>query len=319
MRTQRTTARLEFWIAILGLAALLCLPTYASETASPASRSTPPTLPSWVHSTATPSLQAASAGDLDCLGCHDDAVESVARTAHVALDRSDAKSRWHQSSSCTACHGDAREHVDQLGDAPVFSFDGATAENSARCLSCHVDEHPSFPRSEHARAGIGCTDCHESHPAATAEATDVPIGLRGRPSAQCVECHQSALTDFSFTNHHRLEEGTIECSSCHDPHAPESRFQLAGFRQEPCLECHTDKTGPFVFEHGGQWVEGCTACHTAHGSPNRHMLQFQRVAEQCYSCHAFVPGFHTRFDADTQCTNCHVAIHGSNLDAGFLK
>jgi hypothetical protein len=49
------------------------------------------------------------------------------------------------------------------------------------------------------------------------------------------------------------------------------------------------------------------------------MLLFQNVAELCFSCHATVPGFHARFTLETQCTNCHSSIHGSNFDPFFLK
>ena len=45
----------------------------------------------------------------------------------------------------------------------------------------------------------------------------------------------------------------------------------------------------------------------------------------CYSCHNNIPGFHTRFvppstgSVSTQCTNCHMAIHGSNFNEYFLR
>ena len=82
-----------------------------------------------------------------------------------------------------------------------------------------------------------------------------------------------------------------------------------------------------MFEHAASKVDGCTACHTPHGGPNRHMLNHQQVGELCYSCHAAVPQFHlgfspvgaARFDEKTVCTNCHVTIHGSNLDRLFLR
>jgi predicted CXXCH cytochrome family protein len=85
------------------------------------------------------------------------------------------------------------------------------------------------------------------------------------------------------------------------------------------VKCHAAKGSPFVFEHASGFVEGCTACHHPHGSPNRYMLSFQSIGELCYSCHGVVPSFHSRFNADTVCTNCHYAIHGSNLDPFFLK
>ncbi len=111
----------------------------------------------------------------------------------------------------------------------------------------------------------------------------------------------------------------MECISCHDPHKPSSRMMLGGFKQEACVRCHADKDGPYVFEHPALRVEGCVACHSPHGSPNRHLLHFQKDAELCLSCHALVPGFHSRFTLDTNCANCHSSIHGSNLDPGFLR
>ena len=135
----------------------------------------------------------------------------------------------------------------------------------------------------------------------------------------CWECHGDVVAQFELNEKHRLEEGIIECTSCHDPHRIEVREQLGGFKQSQCETCHADKAGPFVFEHGAVRVEGCVACHTAHGSPNRHMLPFQSVAEVCYSCHSLVPSFHSRFTLDTVCTNCHTAIHGSFLDRNLLR
>ncbi len=257
----------------------------------------------------------------DCATCHADAVESVTRTGHVALDRDGLAAVLGAARSCGGCHGDPSAHLDNLGGTDLFGFDEAPAENSRRCLSCHADEHPRYDRSEHGRSGLDCSACHASHPPAEAPPPPAIASMdpAGRPSESCAGCHEASFAQFSFTTHHRLEEGDLECTSCHDPHAPSARTMLAGFKQESCVSCHADKGGPFVFEHGAQRVEGCTSCHEAHGSPNRHMLRFQRVAEQCYSCHAFVPGFHSRFTAETQCTSCHVTIHGSNLDPGFLR
>jgi len=258
----------------------------------------------------------------DCAVCHAEAVEALASTAHVALDRKGTAEEWGAAHSCEACHGDPSEHIDGGGNA-LFNFDSTPMVNAQRCQPCHSSSHPRFARSEHAKAGLDCSSCHVSHPGAEILAaevdTDVPAELQGRPSATCAECHQAAFTQFSFTERHRIEEGALECTSCHDPHAPSSRTMLAGFKQEACTECHVDKGGPFVFEHGAQRVEGCVSCHAPHGSANRHMLNFQQVAEQCYSCHAFIPGFHSRFTAETQCTSCHATIHGSNLDPAFLK
>jgi DmsE family decaheme c-type cytochrome len=149
----------------------------------------------------------------------------------------------------------------------------------------------------------------------------------GLQSRVCTDCHADVLTEFAFNERHRVGEGALECTSCHDPHAASSRSLLGGFKQQQCLACHTDKGGPFVFEHPASRGEGCTACHSSHGSPNRHMLAHQRVGELCFTCHAATPQFHSgfapagppRFGLDTQCTTCHSTLHGSNFDPFFLR
>ena len=251
---------------------------------------------------------------LTCSDCHADAAEALSATPHVALERQTLVRAMlgtdSVESSCTSCHVDAEAHLQSDGDEAVFNFADGKASSIATCQQCHGRSHPRFERTSHARAGLTCTDCHGSH----SKPATVDVGTDG-----CSSCHVEQAQTFAFTEHHRLEEGTLSCSSCHDPHEPSARIQLGGFKQQECSSCHMAQAGPFVFEHGAQRVEGCTACHSPHGSPNRHLLTNQSVADQCYSCHGSVPGFHTRFTPETLCTNCHVTIHGSHLDPAFLK
>lgn len=265
-----------------------------------------------------------------CAACHDDQVLSFARSnPHSVLDSPEWLAGGYEG-SCTACHGDATQHLEEgggLGTIFAFGDDELASVKSRRCLDCHGDEHSRFPLSAHANAGLDCTSCHGIHsspPEAPAQLlashSDRGEDLRvGRTSATCAECHAEVFSQFQLNERHRLQEGILDCTTCHNPHEPASRLLLGGFKQEACIDCHTDKGGPFVFEHGSVKVEGCTACHSPHGSPNRHMLTFQRAAELCFACHAAVPGFHSRFTLDTVCTNCHSSIHGSNFDPFFLK
>lgn len=272
-----------------------------------------------------------------CTACHRDKFESFGANPHVALQDEAWQERLGGELTCLACHGDVTEHVSAGGGlGNVFAFrEEPTLAQSERCLGCHSDAHPQFASSAHGTAGMGCTDCHSMHSsdAPNAALLNAPsdsamaFGTLRPASAVCVDCHQDAFTQFAFNERHRLHEGTLDCTSCHDPHEPEQRVLLGAFKQEACVQCHADKGGPFVFEHAASRVEGCTACHGSHGSPNRHMLTHQRVGELCYTCHALVPQFHLgfspvappRFDLDTQCTNCHSTIHGSNFDPFFIK
>lgn len=270
-----------------------------------------------------------------CNACHLDHFEARDGDAHGALYSADWQQRSGHSIGCLNCHGGTAEHIAASGgrDTGVFTYrTESPLEQNGVCLGCHRATHPEFDRSPHARAGLACTSCHTQHEdAATAllRERDVPhasasLGARSR---LCYECHAEPFAELELNEHHRLREGVLECTSCHDPHKQASRSLLGGFKQQQCTGCHVDKGGPFVFEHGASRVEGCAGCHSPHGSPNRHLLAHQRVAELCLSCHAAIPQFHAGFNAaapprfglDTQCTSCHSAIHGSNFHPFFLR
>ena len=282
----------------------------------------------WAGETTHPGSEELELQVSDCAGCHDSQIEAFLRGPHGAAEIVSAAAATVTAAApgCASCHGDAQAHMDEGGEGPIFGFgdDDLPSLKSSRCLDCHAGTHPRFFATRHASAGLDCTSCHSIHEGggeALLKSSGVALaGFReDLPSASCAECHSEVFAEFSFNERHRLEEGILDCASCHDPHEPQARLALGGFKQDQCTSCHADKEGPFIFEHGGQRVEGCVACHDPHGAPNRHMLTFQSVADLCYSCHGVVPGFHTRFTAETQCTNCHSTIHGSNFDPYFLK
>lgn len=277
-----------------------------------------------------------------CSACHEDRVEAFPGNPHALLE----EPGWSSyGGSCVSCHRGAAGHVEEGGgEGTIFAFSESepVLTRTAVCQECHGDAHPLFQATDHAAAGMTCTTCHTIHegdvpsldaPEHLLRSTTVAGNWHGGPfdeiggaSATCAECHTAVIDEFKQTEHHRLEEGVMSCSSCHDPHEPATRLALGGFDPTGCSDCHADKAGPFIFEHGSNMVEGCVACHTPHGSQNRHMLKFQNLGELCYSCHAEVPGFHVagapdniRFDVDANCTNCHSSIHGSNFHPAFLK
>jgi DmsE family decaheme c-type cytochrome len=284
---------------------------------------------------AGPAVVECIAGAMEMCGdCHDDYVEALASTPHSVLDSEGWMLPKGAKVACTACHGDASTHLEEGGgEETIFNFKGGLpGDVTTRCMTCHGDTHPRFAATPHAQSGLTCTSCHSVHSGDSSPpilvSKSAAAGLAGldRKSSLCYDCHAEVVTQFEFNERHRLQEGTLQCTTCHNPHEPQTRAMLGGFKQEMCLECHTDKRGPFIFEHGSVRVEGCPACHDVHGGPNRHQLLHQNVAELCYSCHMEVASFHLRgdpvefrFDLDAQCTNCHAAIHGSNIHAAFLR
>lgn len=264
-----------------------------------------------------------------CANCHEDQVAAFAKNPHSVLDTEGLASKAGAPFSCAACHGDSAKHIDEGGGTgSIFAFGGTEQPRvkTQRCLACHADVHPNFLQGPHGRGGVACTDCHSIHssdPATQTLLQPAKAGalIVGRPgtSALCAGCHEDVAARFGLNEHHRLQEGIIECTSCHNPHDVQVRRMLGGFKQDECATCHADKTGPYIYEHGSVKVAGCTACHDPHGSVNRHQLNFQKEAELCFSCHAAIPSFHSRFSVETNCTNCHTAIHGSNFQPYFLQ
>jgi DmsE family decaheme c-type cytochrome len=148
---------------------------------------------------------------------------------------------------------------------------------------------------------------------------------------------------FSMPFKHRVNEGVVQCTDCHNPHgafAPTWRMasrphmvdQKEG-NEEACLKCHADKRGPFVYEHASVRIDGCETCHMPHGSTNAKMLRRPAIFTVCLECHNGVGTFgisnngvihlsatHNMADPRYQnCTTCHVRIHGSNADALFMR
>jgi DmsE family decaheme c-type cytochrome len=303
------------------LLAALALVSVGVLAMPPRAEPTPPQQePSAPEAPATPQPAAEALEVVDveeCAACHED----QATLPHHAGG----------SVNCGSCHAGATEHAESGGEPElVFGFgdDGTSQSRAEACLTCHWTEHPGFFTGPHASSGTDCSTCHSIHqpsPKSRGNLLQTAHGI-GRPmenlsasSALCQGCHEEVFSQFDLNERHRLREGILDCVSCHDPHDVNPRAQLGGFKQQMCAECHADKAGPFVFEHPVMQADGCTACHDPHGSPNRHMLTFQRTAELCLSCHVSMPGFHSRFTLDTQCTNCHASIHGSNLDPVFFK
>jgi len=242
-----------------------------------------------------------------CGQCHEDIAKGFLAKPHAAIG----------AGSCTSCHIGSEKHLQEGGGTNIFAFkmSDPTSAKVKACLKCHTQTGSSYMAGPHGKASLDCASCHSMHAAKTN-----PSLLKTSPTKTCVACHQDVFAKFNLNERHRLQEGILSCATCHNPHEPQTRERLGGFKQEACLKCHTDKGGPFLYEHGSSRVEGCTVCHDSHGSANRHMLTYQSTADLCFSCHTFAPQWHRNFnEKSTNCTTCHSTIHGSNLSKIFLK
>jgi predicted CXXCH cytochrome family protein len=250
--------------------------------------------------------------------------------------------------TCENCHGAGSDHVAGGGD-PTKIFDPAKAsakDVDAKCLSCHSSAHPDFLRSPHAKASVSCVSCHSIHggnvqlpgqPAAKAVLKPVEATtaggvfapgklLKASEPALCFQCHADIKAYFNMPVHHKVPEGLVKCTDCHDVHGT---FEKSNVRSrvdsnQICTKCHTEKRGPFVYEHTPVKAEGCMGCHTPHGSQNARLLNMPSVNNLCNQCHSPVAagtihGINAGSSELTPCTDCHTYIHGSNVNVAFLR
>jgi len=231
------------------------------------------------------------------------------------------------------------------GKATIIAFSELGPEKILdACLRCHSQtlSRANIRRSPHTENDVVCSSCHSIHK------SPAPKFLLAKQQTDlCYGCHAQVRAQFSMPFKHRVNEGAMQCTDCHNPHgAFEPTWKMASrprmisqaqANEQPCLNCHVDKRGPFVFEHGSVRVEGCAVCHQPHGSMNTRLLTRPTVLTVCLECHngkgnfgSFGPRFgagiaapdntHNLADPRYQnCTTCHVRIHGSNSSEIFLR
>lgn len=187
---------------------------------------------------------------------------------------------------------------------------------SLMCLKCHTANATfnlhDWNSGDHAISDVTCMDCHDIHKGA-----DLITSPR-ETKDMCYKCHPESRAEFSLRSRHPVNENKIFCTDCHGPHGSINDAMLRDdLVKETCIKCHADKSGPFVYEHA-DLIEDCMTCHVPHGSPFNAMLKTQEffLCMQCHSGHRTSRSGSARESKAafyTRCTDCHSAIHGSDL------
>jgi predicted CXXCH cytochrome family protein len=304
-----------------------------------------------------PEAGAEYVGEERCRSCHRAEATQFAKTPHASLKIPGP----NPVTGCEMCHGPGKKHADgeaaAQGDETksaaaaklIYAYNANPKDIAEHCLRCHQSnrDQKDFTHSTHLLHGVSCNRCHAMHlveAARTPKATELgtaqgnffnvaklPEDSRWlhnsqltRPQPQlCFECHTNVQAQFALPTHHRVPEGLMNCTDCHNTHGTSNRASLRQVGWETCTQCHNEKRGPFVFEHSAVKVEGCTICHVPHGSVNRMLLQRREERFLCLACHidpfaANVPHGRLSFQTRGDCTRCHSSIHGSNFDPNFL-
>jgi len=309
-------------IRVIGLAFVVC--SLVGAIAAAADRSQGEAKSNQISSY-RPTDKALYVGSDTCKTCHAEEAKGYDHGPHWRSEL--VKNRGPEWQGCEACHGPGKEHAESGDATKIISFSKLTAaQASRRCLDCHEvgEEHSNYLRSQHMLNNVSCVDCHSVHK----PQRELKLLKIAQPQL-CYGCHQEVRADFVKPVHHRVNEGLIDCSNCHNPHGGFLTRQLrsTAAQDQVCFTCHTDKAGPFIFEHAPVKTEGCIACHVPHGSGTPHMLRRTQVNLLCLECHTFtvdsaapaIPSFHNQAQKYQACTLCHVGIHGSNTDRFFFR
>jgi len=280
-------------------------------------------------------------GSTVCKGCHPDVWMNFNKNPHFKSVASGKETPAH--TGCEGCHGPGAAHVKAGGGKTTIPHAFSLMSPSQildDCLVCHAKDvsRANIRRSVHTDADVVCSTCHSVHKSQT------PKFLLAKVQKDlCYQCHATVRAQFDMPVKHRVNEGVIQCSDCHNPHGTFAATWRMGSRprmvdqvdgnEEPCIKCHQDKRGPFVYEHAATRVDGCESCHSPHGSMNSKLLRRPVVFTLCLECHNGAGSFgrsgsgvlgqssaHNMLDPRFQnCTTCHVRIHGSNSDGNLLR
>jgi len=261
-------------------------------------------------------------GSAACIRCHRDQFGTFEQTLMGQIFLHHPRDA-QEKEGCESCHGPGSKHVKTKAPEDIISFAKDSplpvVERNAICLSCHErGDRTYWDGSVHQTRDLACTTCHQ-----VMEKVSVKFQLAKSTEPEvCFQCHKDVRAKMVNSSHMPLLNGSITCSSCHNPHgsATDGLLREASVN-ETCYKCHADKRGPFLWEHEPV-RDNCLNCHNPHGSVNEYMLIIQRP-RLCQSCH-MGPGHGnpgnpmTVQSVNRSCQNCHTLVHGSNSPAGEL-
>jgi len=242
--------------------------------------------------------------DATCLGCHAGAHPNYLRSDHGKA-----------GVSCTNCHS-----IHGLAAAPAAALVTPAAGDASKKPQLSARLFASL------KPDASVSDPLQWEAASNEVSGQNPNLLRAPQPQLCFSCHADVKPAFSQPFHHKVNEGLMKCTDCHDTHGTFGNNQLRSTADQNmvCTKCHTETRGPFVFEHAAVKAEGCVGCHTPHGSQNARLLNVPNINQMCNQCHSPVAagtihGMNAGSAEVTPCISCHTMIHGSNINPAFIR
>lgn len=197
---------------------------------------------------------------------------------------------------CAECHVDVvnawqgSTHATAYQD-PVFQDAWQQVNQDTSCLACHTTGF--VPRTgEFKTAGVSCEACHGQTPA-----DHPPAAVSVDPGAEvCADCH---VTTYSEWQHSLHGEKDIACTTCHNPHPQQLRFETVDLL---CTSCH--EAAPATYTHETHASQVCSDCHWYQSIPDsEHVLTGN-----------LKPTGHDNIIEPLTCVDCHEALEEGLFD-----
>lgn len=187
--------------------------------------------------------------DANCLHCH---ATGVANALPSARNHFAAAPFAQGGIGCSACHGDASEHLRTRGKAPVLNPARlGTVQRESVCLQCHLEGETAVYRPGRSLAVFAPgQDLFDS---VSYFVHQGGIGAHGRASSQYEALLQSACR--------RASGDRLTCTTCHEAHGTEttaSPDERIAYYRAKCLDCHTGAA--FASNHHPEQRD-CAKCH----------------------------------------------------------
>lgn len=170
---------------------------------------------------------------------------------------------------CAGCHSRRRElvaapdprapfldnYLPSLLETGLYQADGR--------IDGEVFEYGSFAQSAMHRAGVTCSNCHDSH----------SLQLRAPGNALCGQCHRAEHYDRPAHHRHAADSAGAACVACH---MPGKTYMGVHFRRDhslrrptpasigngapdACGSCHADKPAGWLREKLASWLTASPA------------------------------------------------------------
>ncbi len=212
---QRAYVRASKVLALLITSCLLSAVALAQSQPAPAATDKSTAVPQVKVEPAKPAAEPSTyAGAEACKTCHADVYTGWEKSPHWKQTYKEGGIAKH---GCEDCHGPASSHVADPSDtSKLFLFDKASTKDiNQRCLTCHAGgtQHMNAINSEHTKNDVSCVSCHSPHHAKESEF----LLVKAQPEL-CYTCHLQQKAQFDMPFHHRVNEGLIQCSDCHNVH-----------------------------------------------------------------------------------------------------